>query len=100
MPELWNNLPAAIMRSRLAFMRVGTVRGKRYAGETKMNFPGLVIHGLSAMSVYTDLIFVRVLLAAGAVSMVAFLAICGVLAIRFAPGSPFRVGPRRYLATW
>jgi hypothetical protein len=83
MPELWNNLPAAIMRSRLPFMQVGTVRGIRYAGQPKMNFPGLVIHGLSAMSVYTDLIFVRVLLAAGAVSGVAFLAICAVLAIRF-----------------
>ena len=82
MPELWNNLPAAIMRSRLAFMPVGTVRGKRYAGQPKMNFPGLVIHGLSAMSVYTDLIFVRVLLAAATVSVFAFLAICTVMAIR------------------
>lgn len=82
MPELWNNLPAAIMRSRLAFTRVDTMRGKRYAGRPKMNFAGLVIHGLSAMSVYTDLIFVRVLLGAAAVSLVAFLAICGVLTIR------------------
>jgi hypothetical protein len=82
MPELWNNLPAAIMRSRLHFMHVGTVRGERYAGRPRMSFAGLVIHGLSAMSVYTDLIFVRVLLAAGAVSVLAFSAICIVLAVR------------------
>jgi glycosyltransferase involved in cell wall biosynthesis len=82
MPELWNNLPAAIMRSRLPFTPVSTVRGKRYEGRPKMNFPGLVMHGLSAMSVYTDLIFVRVLLAAAAVSMVAFVTICVVMAIR------------------
>jgi glycosyltransferase involved in cell wall biosynthesis len=82
MPELWNNLPAAIMRSRLRYTTVNTVRGTRYAGQSKMSFPNLIIHGLSAMSVYTDLIFVRVLLAAMAISAGSFLAICGVLAVR------------------
>jgi hypothetical protein len=82
MPELWNNLPAAIIRSRLRFTPVDTSRGTRHAGHSKMNFPSLVIHGLSAMSVYTDLIFVRVLLAAGAVSALSFLAIGAVLGVR------------------
>ena len=82
MPELWNNLPAAIIRSRLHFTRVHTIRGTRHAGQSKMNFPGLVIHGLSAMSVYTDLIFVRVLLAAASISALSFVAICAVLAVR------------------
>jgi len=82
MPELWNNLPAAIIRSRARMTTVRTVRGTRLAGQSRMNFSGLVIHGLSAMSVYTDFIFVRVLLGASAVSMVSFLAICVVLAIR------------------
>jgi hypothetical protein len=82
MPELWNNLPAAIIRSRMPFAPVHTIRGTRFAGQSKMNFPGLVIHGLSAMSVYTDFIFVRVLLGAGIVSVLSFLAICLVLAVR------------------
>jgi hypothetical protein len=82
MPELWNNLPAAIIRSRLRFTPVRTIRGKRYAGQSRMNFPGLVIHGLSAMSVYTDFIFIRVLLAAAAVSALSFIAICVVVAVR------------------
>jgi len=82
MPELWNNLPAAIIRSRLRFLPVGTVRGTRLAGRSKMNFAGLVIHGLSAMSVYTDHIFVRVLCGAGMVSVLSFLAICVVLMVR------------------
>jgi hypothetical protein len=64
MPELWNNLPAAIIRSRLRHCHAQTRRGTRYAGRSKMNLPSLVVHGLSAMSVYTDVIFVRVLLAA------------------------------------
>ena len=83
MPELWNNLPAAIIRSRLPFTTVDTARGTRYAGQSKMNFASLVIHGLSAMSVYTDFIFVRVLLAASTVSVLALLAIGAVVAIRF-----------------
>jgi polyisoprenyl-phosphate glycosyltransferase len=83
MSELWNNLPAAIIRSRLRFTPVCTVRGTRNFGRSRMNFPDLVIHGLSAMSVYTDLIFVRVLLATAAVSVLAFVAICVVLAVRF-----------------
>jgi glycosyltransferase involved in cell wall biosynthesis len=82
MPELWNNLPAAIIRSRMRYAPVHTIRGTRFAGQSKMNFPGLVIHGLSAMSVYTDFIFVRVLLGAGIVSVLSFLAICLVLAVR------------------
>jgi glycosyltransferase involved in cell wall biosynthesis len=83
MSELWNNLPAAIIRSRLKIAEVATVRGRRYAGRSKMRFADLVIHGLSAMSVYSDLIFIRVLLAASSVSLASFLAICGVLGIRF-----------------
>ena len=83
MPELWNNLPAAIIRSRLRFETVSTERGTRYIGQSKMNVTSLILHGLSAMSVYTDHIFVRVLLAAGAVSTLSLFAIMAVLAVRF-----------------
>jgi len=84
MPELWNNLPGAIMRSRLRYRHVGTTRGRRYAGESKMNLPGLVVHGLSAMATYTDILFVRILLAAGIVCGVAVVAMGAVIAIRLA----------------
>lgn len=63
MPDLWNNLAAAILRCRLPFRAIPTERGQRYAGVSRMNLPALVIHGLSAMSVYTDVIFVRILAA-------------------------------------
>jgi hypothetical protein len=84
MPELWNNLPAAIIRSRLRHRGVQTRRGTRYAGQSKMNLASLVVHGLSAMSVYTDVIFVRVLLCAGAVSVLSVLAMLVVAVIRLA----------------
>ena len=83
MPESWNNLPAAIMRSRMRYAMTDTVRGIRHTGQSKMNFPGLIVHGLSAMSVYTDVIFVRVLLMMGGVSLLSLATLLAVLAIRF-----------------
>jgi ABC-type uncharacterized transport system permease subunit len=61
--ELWNNLPAAIMRSRLPIALVPIDRGKRYYGSSKMSFVALSLHGISAYSVYTDAILVRLLIA-------------------------------------
>src|SRR5271155_2913216 len=82
MRELWNNLAASVMRSRLPYMSVPTVRGSRCAGRSQMNFVALMVHGLSALSVYTDKIFVRVLLTAGLVAGLAGLGIVGVAVIR------------------
>lgn len=84
MPELWNNLAGSIMRSRLAYMTVPTVRGERFAGCSKMNLVSLILHGLSAISVHTDTIFVRILLAAAAVAATATVGIAGVAGIRIA----------------
>jgi polyisoprenyl-phosphate glycosyltransferase len=84
MPELWNNLAAAVMRSRLPYLTVPTVRATRSCGNSKMNLPGLIVHGLSAMSVYSDVIFVRVVLGAGGISALAALAIVAVAVIRMA----------------
>jgi hypothetical protein len=82
MPELWNNLAAAILRCRLPYRAVPTERGKRYAGVSRMNLPSLVIHGLSAMSVYTDVIFVRILAGAVAFAVLSLLGMATVVALR------------------
>jgi len=84
MPELWNNLAATIMRSRLRYAEIPTERGTRYAGRSHMDPVSLIVHGLSAMSVYTDMIFVRVLIAAAAVAGLSMLGILGVAITRFA----------------
>jgi glycosyltransferase involved in cell wall biosynthesis len=60
--ELWNNLPAAIMRSRIPINLVPIDRGTRYFGASKMSFVQLSLHGISAYSVYTDAILVRLLI--------------------------------------
>ena len=61
--DLWNNLPAAMMRSRLPINPVPIDRGKRYFGQSQMGFVQLSLHGMSAYSVYTDAILVRLLIA-------------------------------------
>jgi hypothetical protein len=83
MPELWNNLPASIIRSRAPYMTVPTARGVRFAGRSQMNLVSLIVHGLSALSVYTDKIFVRVLLLALAIAAASGFGIVVVTAIRF-----------------
>jgi polyisoprenyl-phosphate glycosyltransferase len=67
MPELWNHLPATILRSKLPVERVETERGKRYSGVSSMNVIALIGHGLSAMAVFSDTLFVRVLAASCAI---------------------------------
>jgi hypothetical protein len=73
-PATWNNLAAAIMRSRLPTLAVSTSRGERYGGRSKMNFFSLAVHGLSAISVYIDVTLIRVIcasLAFGAATLAA-----------------------------
>lgn len=61
--ELWNHYAAAAFTSRQPYETIPTSRARRLDGRSKMNFVGLVIHGLSAISVYSDTIGVRLLLA-------------------------------------
>jgi hypothetical protein len=60
--ELWNHFSVGIVRSKTPFYTIPLDRGKRYKGKSKMNFINLVIHGLSAISVFTDVLAVRILL--------------------------------------
>ncbi|MHB8138223.1 MAG: glycosyltransferase [Smithellaceae bacterium] len=60
--EIWNHFSAGINRSRLPLSVVPTERGKRYTGDSKMNLVSLILHGLSAISVGTDVVAVRLLI--------------------------------------
>jgi len=60
--NIWNNFPAAIVRSKVPILYVPTQRGRRYVGTSHMNLVSLVGHGLGAISVFTEAVFVRVLL--------------------------------------
>ncbi len=84
--DLWNNLPAAIMRSQLPMTLVPIRRGRRYAGKSKMNFSSLIVHGFSSMSVYADTIFVRLLLLSSGLFGFCVILILSIFAVRiFSP---------------
>jgi hypothetical protein len=59
--ELWNHYAAAVIRSRQPHQMIPTRRSERLCGRSKMNFVSLVTHGLSAISVHSDLVGVRLL---------------------------------------
>ena len=63
--DLWNHYAAAAIKSRLPIEMLPLARGRRLAGESRMNFVSLVVHGLSAMSVYGERIGVRALTLTG-----------------------------------
>ncbi len=60
--SIWNNYPGGVIRSRLPYTAVPLERGRRLAGESKMNFVSLILHGLSAISVLIDTTAVRLVL--------------------------------------
>jgi hypothetical protein len=82
MSEIWSNFPAGLIQSRLPIRRVPTARGKRYEGRSSMNFIGLVMHGLGAISVFSDAVFIRVTLLSLGFLLLTGLAIIGVLSLK------------------
>jgi polyisoprenyl-phosphate glycosyltransferase len=61
--ELWNHYAAAVVRGRLPRLEVSTHRARRLGGDSTMRFVPLVMHGLSAIAVFADIVCVRLLLA-------------------------------------
>lgn len=76
--EIWSHYAAGVMKTGLPFIQLNTERGKRENGTSKMGFPRLLLHGLSAFTVYLDRIAYRffmlsLLLILFAVGMIAVL---------------------------
>jgi glycosyltransferase involved in cell wall biosynthesis len=80
--ELWNHYAAAVFRSQLRFTMIPIPRGHRIAGTSRMNFVSLVTHGLSAISVFADVVGVRLLIGSLAGSVIAAIGIVMVVVIR------------------
>jgi len=79
---LWIHYAAAAVRSRQPLCVVQTQRGRRLDGRTHMGFVSLVVHGLSAISVYSDVVFTRLIMAASALTAVSLAAMAAVLGVR------------------
>lgn len=81
--DIWNHFSGGIIRSRLAYSSIALDRGTRYHGKSKMNFFSLVIHGLSAIAVYTDILAVRILISTFGLIVISLIGIFIVTGIRF-----------------
>lgn len=84
--DLWNHYAAASFKIRMPVAMLPLPRGYRLSGESRMNFVSLIVHGLSAMSVYGDSIGVRLLVGASIAISVVFVATTYVLIMRYGFG--------------
>jgi glycosyltransferase involved in cell wall biosynthesis len=85
-PELWRHYPATVKKSKLEVELLPTARAERLEGRSKMNFNNLVLHGLGAITVHSDIVGVRSLVAVCGVLLACFLGIAGLLYARLATG--------------
>jgi polyisoprenyl-phosphate glycosyltransferase len=60
--EIWNNFPGGAIKSKMPLGSIPLDRGSRLAGQSKMNFTSLVLHGMSAISVFLEFTAVRILI--------------------------------------
>ncbi len=81
--EIWNHFAAGIMHSGMQWMTIPTARGRRYAGKSQMNLVSLVLHGLSAISVYVEVVYVRLLFLSFVVIALDILSFLVLVYIRF-----------------
>ncbi len=60
MQELWTHVAGCVLTSKLRMKTCALDRGPRYAGQSKMNFVGLALHGFKALMVFAEDVYVRV----------------------------------------
>ena len=82
--EVWNHYAAAVFRSRQPHCLVPTYRARRLSGRSSMNFVSLVTHGLSAISVYSDIVGVRLLVVSIVLAGLMLAGIAGAVIVRLA----------------
>ena len=77
MQELWIHAAASVLASKMRITAVPLDRGRRYAGQSKMNFVGLALHGFRGLMVFAEDVLVRVGIAC---TLIAALSVVGVAA--------------------
>jgi hypothetical protein len=77
MQELWIHVASCVLTSKLRMEVCPLDRGPRYAGQSKMNFVGLALHGFKGLMVFAEDVLVRVGIAC---AFIAVLSVIGGLA--------------------
>ena len=80
--EIWNHYSSGILKARIPHKYIATDRSRRLAGSSRMNYVQLVVHGLSAISIYGDVIGVRALLATLVLAFVSLVLIIIAIVVR------------------
>jgi glycosyltransferase involved in cell wall biosynthesis len=83
MYETSTHVAGAVVKAKLRRADVPTDRGTRYAGESRMNFPSLVLHGMRAVMVFADLVLTRMALALVAMAALVILVVGAALLAKF-----------------
>jgi hypothetical protein len=81
-PELWNHYAAAVLKARLPYTTIRADRGERLRGDSKMNFVGLVIHGLSALFASYEIVSTRLLVGTTLLGFSFFCVLLAVVGVR------------------
>ncbi|MGH9427094.1 MAG: glycosyltransferase, partial [Terriglobia bacterium] len=80
--NLWNHYAASVWMSQVRRSTVPSTRGKRLHGRSKLGFTALVVHGLSAISCYSEIISVRLLFCSSIVLLFLLAAVVAAVAVR------------------
>lgn len=83
MQELPIHVASAVLASKLRTATCPIDRGPRYAGQSKMNFVGLALHGFKAMMVFAEDVLVRVGIASGVIALFTILGITTATILKF-----------------
>jgi hypothetical protein len=59
MHESWTHIAGAVVKARMRRAEIPIDRATRYAGQSKMNFVSLVLHGMRAVMVFGDAVVTR-----------------------------------------
>ena len=73
MQELSIHVAASVLASKLRIRELPIDRGSRYAGRSKMNFVGLVLHGFKGLMIFAEDVLVRTGIASAGIAAIALL---------------------------
>lgn len=82
--ELWIHYAAAAFQSRQPICMIPTRRGARLHGRSSMNFVSLVVHGLSAIAVSSEVVGVRLLVLAVCFGLLGLAGLVAAVIVRLA----------------
>ena len=82
MQELWIHVAGSVLVSRLRLATCPLDRGARYAGQSKMNFVGLALHGFKGLMVFAEDVLVRVGIACAVVATGSIVGSCAAIVLK------------------